>query len=224
FSANPVNGLRSQCLISFTNGLGEKLVSGDETGSSYIVGLDNQILSHQGDLSLPLSAIKEIAEKSRKAAEIFKTPVDVEWALLSNQVYILQARPITSALGHTPSQDPTVFDNSNIQESYNGVTTPLTYSYAVEAYHQVYNQIMKLMKMSDEDFEQAQYRHRHMLGLIEGRVYYNINSWYEGLLCLPHFGRQKEAMEKMMGLQKPVDFVQDVTLSKSEKIKRLPSL
>jgi phosphoenolpyruvate synthase/pyruvate phosphate dikinase len=224
FSANPVNGLRSQCLISFTDGLGEKLVSGDETGSSYVVSLENEILTHQGNLKLPISALNQIAEQTRKAAEIFKTPVDVEWAAIDNQVYILQARPITSPLGHTSSENLTVFDNSNIQESYNGVTTPLTYSYAVEAYHQVYNQIMKLMKMSEEEFEQAQFRHRHMLGLIEGRVYYNINSWYEGLLCLPHFGRQKEAMEKMMGLQKPVDFVRDVTLSKSEKLKRLPSL
>jgi phosphoenolpyruvate synthase/pyruvate phosphate dikinase len=224
FSANPVNGVRSQCLISFTDGLGEKLVSGDETGSSYVLNLNNEVLNHQGNLTLDSSILKSISDETRRAAEIFKTPVDIEWAVLNGQLFILQARPITSSLGHTATEHLTVFDNSNIQESYNGVTTPLTYSYAVEAYHQVYNQIMKLMKMSDEEFEQAQYRHRHMLGLIEGRVYYNINSWYEGLLCLPHFGRQKEAMEKMMGLQKPVDFVQDVTLSKSEKLIRLPSL
>lgn len=224
FSANPVNGLRSQCLISFTSGLGEKLVSGEVTGSSYTVSLTGQVLTHQGDLKISDTLIRDLTAQTLKSAMAFKTPVDVEWAIKGSQVFILQARPITSPLGHTANEPKTVFDNSNIQESYNGVTTPLTYSYAVEGYKQVYNQIMRLMQMSEDDFEQAQYRHSHMLGLVEGRVYYNINSWYEGLLCMPHFGRQKVAMEKMMGLQKPVDFVQDVNLSTVDKLKRIPSL
>lgn len=224
FSANPVNGSRQQCFISFIDGLGEKLVSGDETGSSIVLSHNGDLISEQGDLKLSEKQRQQLLINTQQAAKVFRCPVDVEWAYEKDNLYLLQARPITSPLGQSALEPHTIFDNSNIQESYNGITTPLTYTYAVEAYHQVYNQIMKLMKMSEEDIEKAQFRHRHMLGLVEGRVYYNINSWYEGLLCLPHFGRQKEAMEKMMGLQKPVDFVQDVPLSTKEKLKRIPGL
>ena len=224
FSADPVSGLRTQMLISFIDGLGDQIVSGDLSGTSYTVDSFGKQIKKSGQLELPRSILTQLIKATKNAAILLKQPVDLEWASVGDELFVLQARPVTSPLGHTGTLKKTVFDNSNIQESYNGVTTPLTYSYAVEAYKQVYNQIMKLMAMPEADFQQAQYRHSHMLGLIEGRVYYNINSWYEGLLCLPHFGRQKEAMEKMMGLEKPVEFVQDVNLSPLEKLQRLPGM
>ena len=63
---------------------------------------------------------------------------------------------------------------------------------------------------------------RNLLGLIRGRVFYNINNWYKGLTLLPGFSRNKSDMEKMMGLQDPVDFVEDEVLTTGEKLARLP--
>ena len=62
------------------------------------------------------------------------------------------------------------------------------------------------------------------LGIIRGRVYYNINNWYKGLTVLPSFGQNKEDMEEMMGLKDPVDFVEDMNLTFWEKVQKLPRL
>jgi phosphoenolpyruvate synthase/pyruvate phosphate dikinase len=222
FTADPVSGLRSRMHISFTEGAGDSLAAGIESGTTVILNERGEIIQKTGLLNLKVAELEKLRMDSYRIAKLFKMPVDVEWALLNGELYILQARPITTPLGHSNSLHQSVFDNSNIQESYCGVTTPLTFTYAVEAYTQVYNQIMKLMNMSQKQFDDAQFRHSHMLGLVNGRVYYNINSWYEGLLYLPHFGRRKDDMEKMMGLKKPVDFVCSVEISLKEKIRRFP--
>ena len=56
-------------------------------------------------------------------------PQDIEWTIDGETVYLLQARPITSLPDPVNVDGPRqVFDNSNIQESYCGVTTPLTFT------------------------------------------------------------------------------------------------
>jgi pyruvate,water dikinase len=78
--------------------------------------------------------------------------------------------------------------------------------------------------MSESFIQLHDERNRHLLGLVHGRVYYNINNWYAGLLLLPGFGRNKADMEKMMGLTDPVDFVEDHKLGFVEKLRQLPHL
>ena len=65
-----------------------------------------------------------------------------EFIIVGN-LYCLQARPIAT-LPPTCFLDlsvigcvPTLWDNSNIVESYSGVTTPLTFSFASNAYSRV---------------------------------------------------------------------------------------
>ncbi len=132
-------------------------------------------------------------------------------------------RPITSLGADRSEQKKFVFDNSNIQESFNGLTLPLTFTYASEAYFKVYRQMLEMMGFKPDEVTRHDRRHQQMLALVQGRVYYNINSWYEGLLLLPSFGRNKEDMEKMMGVEEPVNFVVDQKLNGKEKLKRLPA-
>jgi len=117
-----------------------------------------------------------------------------------------------------------VWDNSNIQESYCGVTTPLTFSFARTAYASVYEQFLRAVGVREDVIVAYRPVLRQLLGLVKGRVYYNINNWYRLLLVLPGFGRNKEDMERMMGLTHPVDFVEDQVLSPLEKLARVPRL
>src|SRR6185503_17215572 len=117
-----------------------------------------------------------------------------------------------------------VFDNSNIQESYCGVTTPLTFSFASHAYFEVYSQLMGMMGFSEAETRAHDRRHRELLALINGRVYYNIGNWYRGLLFLPSFGRNKADMERMMGLTEPVDFVEDSKPGWRQKLATVPRM
>src|ERR1043166_7124736 len=55
-------------------------------------------------------------------------------------------RPVSEG---EPKGERHVWDNSNIIESYGGVTTPLTFSFARAVYEDVYRQFCRLMGTSD---------------------------------------------------------------------------
>ena len=82
---------------------------------------------------------------------------------------------------------------------------------------------MEALGIERKQIEDLAHWRRNLLGLVRGRVYYNINSWYTGLTYLPSFGRNKQDMEEMMGLKDPVDFVHD-QFGMWEKIQKLPSM
>ena len=79
---------------------------------------------------------------------------DVEWSLVDEgegerRLVILQSRPITALpVARERCGERRVWDNSNIIESYCGVTTPLTFSFASRAYFEVYSQLMRMMGFS----------------------------------------------------------------------------
>ena len=172
----------------------------------------------QNASTLTSSQIEALARLGRDISRLQGCPQDIEWTIAEEKIYILQTRPVTKL--PPPDESPEIiFDNSNIQESYCGVTLPLTFSFASEAYCDVYSQLMNLMGFSQAEIQNHHKRHENMLGIHQGRVFYNINSWYEGLKTLPSFSRNKEDMERMMGLTEPVKFVKDEVLGLIEKIK-----
>ena len=65
---------------------------------------------------------------------------------------------------------------------------------------------------------------RNLLGLLEGRVYYNLNSWYDGCLLFPSSQHTKDDMENMMGVEEPVDFVVDEQPSARTRLLRQAAL
>lgn len=219
FSTSP---LRPQTThISAASGYGEQLVSGEVDADEYFINKSHHQYQAFGVLSE--NEQKSLFEKAALIEKLKTTPQDIEWSIdQQGQLYFLQTRPITAEI--KKQQNDTYFDNSNIQESFVGITLPLTFSYARNAYRESYNMLMRVVGFSETEVQQQDWRHRHMLGLIDGRVYYNINSWYEGLMFLPHFGRNKKDMENMMGLEKSIDFIESVELSFWQKIIRLPKM
>ncbi|MEW6282702.1 MAG: PEP-utilizing enzyme, partial [Candidatus Eremiobacterota bacterium] len=94
-----------------------------------------------------------------------------------------------------------VWDNSNIIESYSGVTTPLTFSFALSVYEHVYRQFCQVMGVEESLLERNRPVFARMLGLIRGRIYYNLLNWYRVLALLPGFSFNREFMERMMGVR-----------------------
>lgn len=225
FGVNLLTGCRQSAWLSVVNGLGDKLVSGKAEGQEFYYqnGKLFSLTSESLQTETEKKFLYEIAQATLSLSEDQKMIMDVEWCYDGQQCWYVQARPVTS-LPVIKNQSATVFDNSNIQESYCGVTTPLTFSYASIAYSKVYGQLMELMLISDTEIKKFNPQLSNMLGLVKGRVYYNINSWYVGLLYLPSFGKRKKEMEDMMGLEKPVDFVQGQQFSTIEKIQKIPQM
>jgi phosphohistidine swiveling domain-containing protein len=230
FSANPVTGQRAIALVSAVYGLGTALVSGEADADTYQVNRAGEIVARnivekrwahrygqdaeQAVLvevdaarvqqpALEDEQIRAIASLARQVEAHFGRPQDIEWAIdLSGKLYLLQTRPIT-ALAQMPDPDGVlnIWDNSNIAESYSGVTTPLTFSFARRAYEEVYRQFCRIMGVPDGAIAQHDSTFCRMLGLVQGRIYYNLLSWYRVLALLPGFTVNRRFMEQMMGVR-----------------------
>jgi len=248
FSINPNTSDENEVFISAAFGDCEGLVSGASDCDTFIVKKDNgevaktvtqkkyfsnlaaqnpedKLTDEKGRQPVLTNRDLEVLTSGIKSIEgLKKSPQDIEWALERDKLYFLQVRPVTSKIQKNVKVQTLVFDNSNIQESYCGLTKPLTFSLASECYRLAYNQLMTFMGFSEEEVEAHDFRHSNMLAYVDGRVYYNIRSWYEGLRFMPSFGRSKEDMETMMGVQEPVDFVEDINLTRSEKIQNFPKM
>jgi rifampicin phosphotransferase len=204
FSADPVSGDRSVVVISAIRGLADKLVGGEADGDSYRIGvdgrtLDAEIISNEPVLSEAERA--EVAAMARRAEQYFGSPQDIEWAFDGHGLRMLQSRPITT-LGEpaTPTDEIVIWDNSNIVESYPGVTSPLTFSFALYTYGHVYRAFSRLMGVSAAKVEEHRAVFENMLGQVDGRVYYNLLNWYRALALFPGFKANRKFMEGMMGV------------------------
>ncbi|MCX6130043.1 MAG: hypothetical protein NTX25_13390, partial [Proteobacteria bacterium] len=157
---------------------------------------------------LQISAIVEMCKRLEAALGL---PQDIEWVYERNHLYVVQTRPITnlpSEAWYDPSihgSEPRLWDNSNIIESYSGVTSPLTFSFASRAYNQVYIQFCSMMGVPTALIEAKSSVFRNMLGLINGRIYYNLINWYQLVLMLPGSAHNKSFMETMMGVKQGID-------------------
>jgi phosphohistidine swiveling domain-containing protein len=147
-------------------------------------------------------------------------PQDVEFAQdEAGNMWLVQTRPLTQ-----PMPEVLVYDNANIQESYCGVTTPLTFSFAQRAYATVYRQTMRTLGLPAATVAAHESVITNLLALRQGRIYYNLNNWYRGLQLLPNFSQRKADMERMMGVLEPVDFVRDQHKTLPQKLALLPRL
>ena len=206
FSANPITHQRSVAVVSAVRGVGEKLVSGESDADTWTLNRKGEIISAQlQDPDNPVltpAQVQEIAQLARRAERHFARPQDIEWAIAQGQLYLLQSRPITTLRGQPdPDNRLVIWDNSNIAESYGGITTPLTFSFARRAYEAVYREFCRIMGVSETAILQNDNTFRCLLGLVQGRIYYNLLNWYRVLALLPGFRVNRRFMEQMMGVK-----------------------
>lgn len=183
----------------------EYLYSKDERGGIRKVRMDPEDAKIS---SINPGELTELCRSALVLESISGVPQDIEWAIGEEGVRFLQMRPVTSLppeAFHDPAikgDEPTLWDNSNIIESYSGVTSPFTFSYASHAYQQVYRQFAEMMQVPEAILNEQAPRFRNMLGLIRGRIYYNLINWYQLLLCMPGSSSNPSFMETMMGVKK----------------------
>jgi pyruvate,water dikinase len=230
FGVDPVSGRWDRALVSGVFGLGTALVGGDADADTWSVdragaihdrAVATKAFAHRfdpgsvegvGPQALPpeLAAqpcledgpVARVADLARRCGRAFGRPQDIEWAFEGEHLWLLQSRPITT-LGQVPDPGglPALWDNSNIAESYGGVTTPLTYAFARRAYEEVYRQFSRMMGVDEARIEAHTGTFRGMIGLVRGRVYYNLLAWYRVLALLPGFQLNRGFMEQMMGVK-----------------------
>jgi rifampicin phosphotransferase len=226
FTCEPIEEHLREYLISAVYGVGEGLVSGALEADSYWVDSKNGALTRKevpekeaafrrassGEChSVPLpDALKnadvlsseELAglyDLGSKILEAYNWPQDVEWAISEGKVWVLQTRPVTTLkkdlLGYL-----NLWDNSNIIESYGGLTSPLSFSFALRNYKAVYIQFCEVLNVPPEVIKDMDDYLGNMLGSLHGRVFYNLYNWYKLVGILPGAKSNRESMETMMGV------------------------
>jgi len=136
-----------------------------------------------------------------------RRPQDIEFCFdAQGLLYILQTRDITTVADVGPAAgNRQVWDNSNIIESYSGVTSPMTFSFIRHAYTVVYHCFSQVMGIPPAVVQENRPVYENMLGLIRGQVYYNLVNWYRLIQQFPGYGMNKRFMESMMGLRERFD-------------------
>jgi len=203
FSADPVSGDRNTAVVAATRGVGEALVSGECQGDTWHVGANGKIKFRELESAAPVlhdRQIRKIAKLVRAVSEHYGCPQDIEWAIEDGKTFLLQSRDITTLNDSDTVDNYALWDNSNIVESYGGVTTPLTFSVARSAYQEAYRHFGRVLGVSEREIARNDRAYEQMIGLIQGRVYYNLLNWYRLLMLTPGFRFNKKFMEQMMGV------------------------
>ena len=198
FTANP-NGCLNEAVIVVGEGLGCNVVEDKIETTTYFYNYDDRsckMMASNTSPVFPPGIIDTIIEIAEKIKEVFQTEMDIEYAIKNNMVYILQARPITTI----KRENLIVLDNSNIVESYPGVSLPLTQDFVKDVYADIFTKLCLRLTHNPELIQDMKPYLRNMIEIANWRVYYNISNWYVVLKLLPFSNKIIPLWQEMMGV------------------------
>jgi pyruvate,water dikinase len=175
FTANPLTGARGEVMINAVWGLGEALVGGHVTPDTIVVNkrtgaiqaqeiADKSVMTArlaEGTHDEPVPAEKRklavlapqqagaLARLGTRIEDLWGMPVDVEWALCDERLFVLQARPIT-ALPAPPAElewrlprPKGRYVRSSVIELLPDPLSPLFATLAVPAWNDAYRELAR---------------------------------------------------------------------------------
>jgi pyruvate,water dikinase len=165
FTIGPVDGAHDEVVVSANWGLGESVVAGDVTPDiavvdrasgtlvSYQMGSKETMTIADGAATratatpaalrsaavLSPAQAGELARVGLAIEKLYDEPMDVEWALAAGELFVVQARPITTPASR-PATGPVerwndsldgdyLWSNGNLGEAFPDVMTPVTWSF-----------------------------------------------------------------------------------------------
>lgn len=197
FTANP-QGLLNESVIVVGRGLGENIVSDRVKTTSYYYNLNDRVYYYEGEENLlDRQKVEQIIDVSKNISELLYEFSDIEFAIESGEIFVLQARKITTLDGSSPL----IFDNSNIVESYPGTSLPLTVSLVKLVYSGVFEGVTKRMLKSKKELEKLTDVFKNMVGASNGRIYYKISNWYTLIKYMPFSKKLIPVWQEMLGVK-----------------------
>ncbi|SDY04380.1 pyruvate, water dikinase [Saccharopolyspora shandongensis] len=159
FTRDPVTGAGEDVLVNAAWGLGEAIVGGQVTPDTYVVARDGQVREQvvgdkavmtvrtaegtreepvpEGRRGVPVLSPAEAGELAAlgvRIEELYRCPMDVEWAARDGRFWVVQARPITG-LRDRPVETwndslggDYLWTCANLGEAIPSVMTPCTWS------------------------------------------------------------------------------------------------
>lgn len=169
FTADVISGSSAFMVGNYVKGEGEALVSGTSNASSFRIS--SMKYAYEGDPEMRRYA-KALFRYASKVRSAYGCEVDMEWAVSSGRLYLLQARPVTT-LNRIDWTDYSVngsrageylLTKTNVGEIFMKPLTPMTYS--------VLNKINEFLAMPG------------WLDAVEGQAYMNISVMCSMLVAL----------------------------------------
>lgn len=219
FTMDPVSGRPHRLVIEACQGLGEGLVSGRVSSDSFVVDdRSMQVVEEnvrykvtryttvapgkvalakvdQGARNAPCldsDRLHELAWLSIGIRDRAGCEQDIEWSLAGGQLWILQARPITTTAGGAGEESPylepqfdsvergTLWSRMDIGEIFVGAMTPLGLSFARHHQKHVHGACATAVGVRDVG------DHVGYMGYLQGHVYLNVSyTAYILSQCLP---------------------------------------
>jgi pyruvate,water dikinase len=230
FTASP-NGNGTALTIVAGYGLGEGVVSGSVETDTYHLGnsgadISSEISPKRTQIRInpngtggtriarvrsemvdrPVLSESNLLELRKEGAKIhrqYQCPQDIEWGYdCRGRLFIMQARPVTSHPTAAVAAQAYIWDNANIVESYPGLTLPLTFSFIVRNYAKLFRKAACGLTLRKSALYHRTDIWNNMLGLLRGRVYYNLTNWYAMLSYLPGFRHFQKTWDRMIGIAK----------------------
>jgi phosphohistidine swiveling domain-containing protein len=223
FTADPLSGADT-VLVEACLGIGEALVSGKVTPDRFAfarpqlrlveavagdkrvrvvvdaVVTEEPVPEHLATaLAIDVRTARQIAWLALEAEALFGAPVDVEWAIAGDGLWLLQARPITTLPARpaahdvasetaaavaapgltaaTPFEAATIWSNVNTGEILPDVASPITWSIIYGHADDLFGGMFGVFGL-DVDV-------RELVGLVGGRIYFNLSVLRETFAALP---------------------------------------
>ncbi len=236
FTADPQENDTNRIILEASWGLGEGIVSGRTTPDHFVIdkkGLTivNRVISEkktevihneigsgitemevererQNMPSLKDKEIRSIADIGLGIERHFGHPQDIEWGYAKGRFYILQARPITTLylLKRGAEEETIIWSNANIAENFPGVIAPFTFSIVDYFYIYYFKGLFEALGISERYFKEYESVFKNMVGLQSGRLYLNMNNWYEMLGSMPYYRYTKSFLDIFIGIETEIEY------------------
>ncbi len=206
FTANP-DGLLNERVLAVAEGLGDKLVSDQVPSMTYYRHATEAkgYLENPASLDpLPTVVTDRIWSLAKEIEAAFGPALDLELAIdVKQEIHLLQMRPLGHLSQLDASRPQTILDNSNIIESYPGLTLPLSTDFYKRAYEAVFGGLIRRLypKPGAELAAELDEITRNMVASWNGRAYYQLQNWLNLLRQLPLSNRLIPVWREMLGIE-----------------------
>ena len=239
FSMNPSGNLADSVIVA-GYGIGEGIVSDEVESDTYLIERQSgkisktvKTKSHQltyesgkglvkmdvspdrvNESTLNDEEIKLVNTALFKAEKMLGGIADIEFCFdESGEFFMLQTRPVTSV----DLTKVKLLDNTNIVESYPGISLPLTFTFARHAYEKAFQGASKAFWIPKSTMAKTDEMFYDLLGYHQGRIYYRLDNWYKMITLVFSSKKSIESWEKAVGLKRPPS--DELKLSFGNKLK-----
>src|SRR5918996_2313933 len=98
FTVDPVRHRRDRMVVEGVRGIGERVVSGEVTPDHYALDRKGKVKREKvvDDRVLTDDELQRLGDLGRQLEERHGVAQDIEWAIIGEEIYLLQSRPVTT--------------------------------------------------------------------------------------------------------------------------------